>query len=167
MRSIKFPKQLSLFMDGSTISNADMAAAIPVSRGEFSNIKAERRPVSKRSAKVISDLAHDFLLKVTAARDYFGTLGFIKPASRNDDFLGAIVQQKHEEDDRLHIQSAFIDAATTPKKYWTDAQRALIDKFMTELSEEIGSEYTLLDAAAKYLGVNAQDYVDRVNAEKG
>lgn len=167
MKSIKFPKQLSLFMDTSAISNADMAAAIPVSRGEFSNFKAERRPVSKRSAKVISDLAHDLKLKLAAAQDYFGTLGFIKRASRNDDLLGAIVQQKQEEDERLHIQSSFLDAATTPRGHRTDAQRALIDKFMTELSEEIGSEYTLLDAAAKYLGVNAQDYVDRVNAEKG
>lgn len=167
MRNIKFPKQLSLFMEGGSISNADMAAAIPVSRSEFSNIKAERRPVSKRSAKAITDLAHDLLLKLAAARDYFGTLGFIKRASRNDDLLGAIVQQKHEEDERLHIQSSFLDAATTPRSHRTDTQQVLIDKFMTELSEEIGSEYTLLDAAAKYLGVNAQDYVDRVNAEKG
>ncbi|WP_341780459.1 hypothetical protein [Levilactobacillus sp. HBUAS70063] len=167
MRNIKFPRQLSLFMPTSKLSNAEMAATIPVSTGQFSNMKAGRRPTTKSSAKAITDLAHDFLLKLTAARDYFGTLGFIKRATRNDDFLGAIVQQKREEADRLNIQSSFIDAATTPKQVRDANQLAVIDKFMKELSEEIGSEYTLLDAAAKYLGVNAQDYVDEVNKERG
>lgn len=167
MKHIKFPHQLSLFMPTSKFSNAEMAAAIPVSTGQFSNMKAGRRPITKSSAKVITDLAHDFLLKLTAAQQYFGTLGFIKRATRNDDFLGAIVQQKREEDDRIKIQSSFIDAATTPKQVRDASQSAVIDKFMKELSEEIGSEYTLLDAAAKYLGVDAQDYVDEVNNEGG
>jgi len=167
MKSIKFPHQLSLYMATGKIANAEMAQAIPVSKGQFSNMKFGRRPTPKKSAKAITDLAHDFLLSLTAARDYFGTLGFIKRATRSDDFLGAIVQQKREEDERLKIQRSFMDAATTPKQVRDTNQNAVIDKFMKELSEEIGSEYTLLDAAAKYLGVDAQDYVDEVNTECG
>lgn len=163
----KFGQQLSLFLNESKTTSNELAAAIPVSKGQFSNMKAGRRPFTKQAMKEITDIAHDFNTKLSAARETYGTLSFVRRPSRTDDFLGAIVEQQKEEGERLGIQQKFMDAATTPERYRSQEQRNIIDQFMSELSEEVGSEFTLLGAAAKYLDLDAQDYVDLVNSKYG
>lgn len=154
-------------MDSSEITSKEMAATIPVSKGQFSNMKAGRRVITKQARKSIARLAHALTISYSAAREDYGTISFMIRPGKSRDMLQALTQQDEEEEQREDIQTEFIRAAVTDPISRSTEQRLIIKQFLKELIEEIGSEITLLIRCCSYLRVDPMPYITAYNEKMG
>lgn len=167
MQSNKFAQQVTRFMDTRKVSNKEMAKSIPVSNGQFSNMKNGTRVITMQARKAISNLAHDITINYSAAREDYGTISVMIRPGKTRDMLQALTQQSEEQEQREGIQTAFLRAAVTDPPNRSTEQRLIIKQFLKELIEEIGSEITLLIRCCKYLRVDPIPYIDAYNEKMG